>query len=149
MTMNLIHKIVSNETEFDSFREAIKSAGLPHQDLNYKTQVLILYYQDNLLIGTGGLEVMGRFALLRSVSVNLQSRGQNLGTQITIALLKTANKKGLDAIFLLTETAKDFFEKLGFEITSRERAPVEIQSTTQFSSMCPASALFMVRKLKQ
>jgi amino-acid N-acetyltransferase len=145
--MNLLHKIVSNESEFEAFREAVKSAGLQHQDLNYQNQVLISYYQNEQLVGTGGLEVMDRFALLRSVSVNAQSRGQNLGKQITADLLKNVEQSKLDAVFLLTETAKDFFEKQGFESVSRDSAPVEIKSTTQFSSMCPVSASFMVKKL--
>lgn len=146
--MSLLHKIVSNETEFEAFREAVKSAGLPHQDLNYQNQVLISYYDGNKLVGTGGLEVINQFALLRSVSVNATNRGQNLGKQITADLLKSVEKSKLDAVFLLTETAKDFFEKQGFEPVSRDSAPVEIQSTTQFSSMCPVSASFMVKKLQ-
>jgi amino-acid N-acetyltransferase len=146
--MSLLHKIVSNETEFEAFREAVKSAGLPHQDLNYQNQVLISYYLDDKLVGTGGLEVIDRFALLRSVSVHEQNRGQNLGKQITASLLKNVEQSKLDAVFLLTETAKDFFEKQGFETVSRDSAPVEIQSTTQFSSMCPVSASFMVKQVK-
>jgi amino-acid N-acetyltransferase len=145
--MNLLHKIVSNETEFEAFREAVKSAGLPHQDLNYQNQVLISYYQDDKLVGTGGLEVMDRFALLRSVSVNAQNRGQNLGKQITADLLKNVEQSKLDAVFLLTETAQNFFEKQGFETVSRDSAPAEIKSTTQFSSMCPVSAAVMVKKI--
>jgi amino-acid N-acetyltransferase len=145
--MNLLHKIVSNETEFEAFRQAVKAAGLPHQDLNYQNQILISYYQGENLVGTGGLEVVDKFALLRSVSVNPQNRGQNLGKQITADLLKNVEKSNLEAVFLLTETAKDFFEKQGFETVSRDNAPLEIKSTTQFSTMCPVSASFMVKKV--
>jgi len=147
MVMNLIHKIVSNETEFESFREAVKAAGLPHQDLNYQNQVLISYYDGNKLVGTGGLEVVNQFALLRSVSVTPDNRGQNLGKAITTDLLKNAQTSNIEAVFLLTETAKPFFEKHGFETTDRTTAPTEIKSTTEFSSVCPVSAAFMVKKL--
>jgi amino-acid N-acetyltransferase len=147
MVMNLIHKIVSNETEFETFREAVKAAGLPHQDLNYQNQVLISYYDGNTLVGTGGLEVINQFALLRSVSVNQNNRGQNLGKEITSDLLKNAQGSNLEAVFLLTETAKPFFEKYGFEIVDRNTAPTEIKSTSEFSSVCPVSAAFMVKKL--
>jgi amino-acid N-acetyltransferase len=149
MVMNLIHKIVSNETEFESFREAVKAAGLPHQDLNYQNQVLISYYDGNKLVGTGGLEVINQYALLRSVSVKENNRGQNLGKEITTDLLKNAQNINLEAVFLLTETAKPFFEKHGFEMVERTTAPNEIKSTTEFLSVCPASAALMVKKLNQ
>ena len=149
MVMNLIHKIVSNEIEFETFREAVKAAGLPHQDLNYQNQVLISYYDGNKLVGTGGLEVVNQFALLRSVSVDSNNRGQNLGKEITSDLLKNAQNSKLEAVFLLTETAKSFFEKHGFETMERNAAPTEIKSTTEFSSVCPVSAAFMVKKLNQ
>lgn len=148
MVMNLIHKIVSNQTEFETFREAVKAAGLPHQDLNYQNQVLVLYYEGNKLVGTGGLEVVNQYALLRSVSVNSNSRGQNLGKAITTDLLKNAQKSSLEAVFLLTDTATTFFEKHGFEKVDRTAAPSEIKSTTEFSSVCPVSASFMVKKFK-
>jgi N-acetylglutamate synthase-like GNAT family acetyltransferase len=146
--MSITHKIVSNETEFGSFREAVKNAGLPHQDLNYQSQVLISYYQNDEMIGTGGLEVLDRFALLRSVSVSPDHRSQNIGKQITSDILKNAQNSNLDGIYLLTETAKDYFQKLGFKEVSRDQVPEEIKSTTEFASVCPASAAVMVMKLK-
>ena len=146
--MSITHKIVSNETRFGSFREAVKNAGLPHQDLNYQSQVLISYYQNDELIGTGGLEVLDRFALLRSVSVSPDHRSQNIGKQITSDILKNAQNSNLDGIYLLTETAKDYFQKLGFKEVNRDQVPEEIKSTTEFASVCPASAACMVMKLK-
>src|SRR5687767_3031865 len=124
-TMNLSHKIVSNEPEFESFRDAVKSAGLPHLDLNYQSQVLITYYDKGKLIGTGGLEVLERSALLRSVSVSPEHRSQSIGKQITSDILSQAKKSNLDSVYLLTETAKSYFQKLGFEEVSREQVPPE------------------------
>lgn len=146
--MSITHKIVSNETEFGSFREAVKNAGLPHQDLNYQSQVLISYYQNDEMIGTGGLEVLDRFGLLRSVSVSPDHRSQNIGKQITSDILKNAQNSNLEGIYLLTETAKDYFQKLGFKEVSRDQVPEEIKSTTEFAAVCPASAAVMVMKLK-
>ncbi len=146
--MILSHKIVSSEAEFDSFREAVKQAGLPHQDLNYQSQVLISYYQDDKMIGTGGLEVLERFALLRSVSVLSDHRSQNIGKKITSNILSHAKESNLESVYLLTETAKDYFQKLGFEEISRENVPAEIKLTTEFAQTCPASATCMVLRLK-
>ena len=146
--MSLIHKIVSSENEFEAFREAVKSAGLPHQDLNYQNQVLISYYDKDKIIGTGGLEVLERSALLRSVSVSPEHRSQHIGKQITADMLNHARNSNLDSIYLLTETAKNYFQKLGFQEVSREQVPQEIKSTTEFAQVCPTTATCMVLKLK-
>lgn len=146
--MALTHKIISNENEFESFRDAVKSAGLPHQDLNYQSQVLISYYDQGKMIGTGGLEVLEHSALLRSVSVSPEHRSQNIGKQITSDILNQAKSSNLENVYLLTETAKTYFQKLGFEEVSREQVPQEIKSTTEFAQVCPASATCMVLKLK-
>jgi amino-acid N-acetyltransferase len=146
--MPITHKAVSTQSEFESFREAVKNAGLPIQDLNHEHQVLILYFNDNTFVGTGGLEILNRVALLRSVSISTTQRGKNLGKAITTDLLKKAENKGIEAVFLLTETAKGFFEKQGFETIDRATAPMEIKSTTEFSGVCPVSAVLMIKKLK-
>ena len=146
--MLITHKIVSTQGEFETFREAVKNAGLPIQDLNHEHQMLISYFDDDTFFGTGGLEILNRVALLRSVSVDTTQRGKNLGKAIAVDLLKKAQDKGIETVFLLTESAKSFFEKQGFEIMDRGDAPTEIKSTTEFSTICPASAALMVKKLR-
>jgi len=146
--MNITHKIVSNESEFQPFCEAVKSAGLPHQDLDYNSQVLISYFKNDVVIGTGGLEIIERYGLLRSVSVSPDYRNQYIGMQITSDILNNAKQSNLDKIYLLTETAKDYFQKLGFEEVNREHVPDEIKSTTEFAQVCPVSASCMMLKLE-
>jgi amino-acid N-acetyltransferase len=146
--MSITHKIVSNETEFGSFQEAVKNAGLPHQDLNYQNQVLISYFDNQTMVGTGGLEVVNNVGLLRSVCFQSTARNQSIGKQITNDILATARQSNLGEVYLLTETAKDYFRKLGFEEIHREAVPEEIKSTTEFASVCPASAVCMRLKLK-
>lgn len=143
----LKYKLISNESEFESFRKSVQYAGLPHQDLNYNTQILIGYYDNHELVGTGGLEILDRFALLRSVSVSENHRNKNIGKQITSDIVANAKQSNLDAVYLLTETAQDYFQKLGFEKVERESIPHEVKSTSEFAHGCPASAIAMVMKL--
>jgi amino-acid N-acetyltransferase len=145
--MELVHKIVSNETEFESFRKSVMCAGLPHQDLNYQNQVLIIYTSgDGEIVGTGGLEIQDPFALMRSVSVVKDHRNKQIGKHITSDLVDNVKRSNLKALYLMTETATSFFQKLGFETVDRERVPSEIKSTSEFSHVCPVSAACMVLK---
>jgi len=44
-------------------------------------------------------------------------------------------------------TAERFFACLGDAPLLRGRAPAAIEATTEFSSLCPASSVFMAKRL--
>jgi amino-acid N-acetyltransferase len=106
-------------------------------------------------VGVGGLEVGGEgerqiehdAGLLRSVAVEESARGAGYGTAICERLLDRARTADLDAVFLLTTTAEEFFADLGFERVQRNQVPDSIRSSTEFSDLCPASATCMKRDL--
>ena len=54
---------------------------------------------------------------------------------------------GVHALYLLTTTAESFFEHRGYRRIDRAEAPPSIQSTREFSSLCPASSAFMIKRL--
>ena len=53
----------------------------------------------------------------------------------------------VSTLYLLTITAEAFFQKQGYRQTARNSAPLEIQLTTEFQSLCPASAVCMAKLL--
>jgi amino-acid N-acetyltransferase len=58
--------------------------------------------------------------------------------------LDEAKKKKLKAIYLLTETARDFFQKKGFTAVHREQVPEEVKASSEFAHVCPTSAVVMM-----
>jgi amino-acid N-acetyltransferase len=58
-----------------------------------------------------------------------------------------AQVHGVRRVFLLTETAADFFPRFGFRPVARTAVPAAVQQSVEFSSACPASALVMVKEL--
>src|SRR3954471_9503942 len=121
--MDLEYKVITDQQSFEAFRNLLKSSSLPADDLDYKKDLLVGYYESDKLVGTGGLEIYGPYALLRSLSVRMGLRGKSVGTTITEFLLTEARKKQLKAIYLLTETAHEFFLKKGFRDVKREEVP--------------------------
>ena len=109
---------------------------------------LFALIQNNTILGTGGLEFFEDCALLRSVSVKKNWRGKGLGQIISKELEKISRQKGIDCLYLLTDSAKDFFAKEGYREIEREDVPISIKNTSEFSSVCPASAIVM-RKMLQ
>jgi amino-acid N-acetyltransferase len=141
--MELTPKIISDPESFEAFRSLLKSSSLPADDLNFTNHLLIGFYHESDPVGTGGLEIYGDYALLRSLSVKVGIRGQAFGSTITDHLISQAKKKKLKAIYLLTETAHAFFLKKGFKDVARADVPEEVKASTEFSKVCPTTAVVM------
>src|SRR5688500_11824924 len=90
--MDLEYKLISDAGSFEAFRTLLKSSNLPADDLDYKKDLLVGYYETDTLVGTRGLEVYGPYALLRSLSVRMGIRGKSVGTTIFEFLLSEARK---------------------------------------------------------
>jgi amino-acid N-acetyltransferase len=99
------------------------------------------------LVGSAAVESYGRVGLLRSVAVDEALRGLGLGVRLTEAALALARARHLDRVYLLTETAGEFFPRFGFRPISRaEVDPAALQSV-EFTTACPTSALVMTLEL--
>ena len=94
-----------------------------------------------------GIELHGASALLRSLVVHPDRRSTGLGKTLVEHAESQARARGVGAMYLLTTTASDFFQRRGYAVAARETAPPEIRSTREFADICPASSAFMVKKL--
>lgn len=89
----------------------------------------------------------GSTALLRSVVVREDARGEVYGAAVCDALEREARADGVDETFLLTTTAAGFFASRGYDEIRRSEAPDPIRATEQFADLCPASATCMRKSL--
>ncbi len=143
MEMEIKSTVIQDAASFTEFCTLLKTAGLPHTDLDFKRNVLIGYYDDDKLIGTGALEIYGSYALLRSLAVMDAMRGHSLGSRITDDLVAEAKKRDIKSIYLLTESARLFFKRKGFTDIARDAAPMEVKMSSEFSEVCSESAVCM------
>lgn len=146
--MELTYKLIKDAGGFEAFRSLLQSSGLPADDLDFNRDLLVGYYEGDELVGTGGLEIYGDYALLRSLSVKMGIRGKAVGSTITEYLLGEAKKRNLKAIYLLTENAQGFFQKKGFAHVAREAVPEEVKQSAELSKPRPSSAVVMALKLR-
>jgi N-acetylglutamate synthase-like GNAT family acetyltransferase len=98
---------------------------------------------DGELIGLAGVEVHGDAALLRSVAVDPEFRGEGLGGALVDEALDVARQSGAETVYLLTLTAAAYFARLGFVPVGRESAPDAVAGTREWATACPASATAM------
>jgi arsenate reductase len=126
--------------------ELIRENDLPTEDLENK-QVYVLVNDRNELIGTGGLEYFGNEALIRSVSIKKDQQGKGLGKLVTAELEKMATSQGVRILYLLTTTAKDFFQKEGYQVIPRDSVSQQVKESSEFSTVCPSTATVMKKEL--
>jgi amino-acid N-acetyltransferase len=100
------------------------------------------------LVGVAGLEIHGPVGLLRSLAVRPAERGSGLGRVLVEDRLGAARAQGLAAVFLLTTPAASYFRRLGFVDAERAAAPAELQASTEFRSLCPATAACLALRLR-
>ncbi|MGC4038492.1 MAG: arsenic resistance N-acetyltransferase ArsN2 [Chitinophagaceae bacterium] len=101
----------------------------------------------NAIIGAIGLESHGRHGLLRSMVVARNFRNHGIAAELVGLLQTEAKIIGMDSVYLLTETASDYFSRKGFNKISRDEVPEEIKLSSEFSNVCPVSAVVMFKKL--
>lgn len=126
----------------------LEDSGLPISDLNTKhfDNFLYLGETDNP-VGIIGLEIFDSIALLRSLAVSKDAFGKGYGKTLVFAVEDYAKNKKIREIYLLTETSEVFFKKLNYICIQKESAPETIRNTSEFSSVCPESAVLMTKKI--
>lgn len=120
--------------------------SLPSADLTEDALEHFLVYRDERgVAGVVGLEKYGEVALLRSLVVTSEHMGRGLGKRLVAAAEELAAEMNVRSIYLLTTTEVVFFESRGFRCIKRGEAPLPIRNTREFTSLCPATAVLMVK----
>ncbi len=120
---------------------------LPAGDLPEQLDNFIVALEHDKLIGVAGLECYGQSALLRSVAVEPDYRNKKIAEKLIRGIEELAYFNGIKAIYLLTETASGYFIKKGYQEIQRNEVPDEIQGSSEFSFVCPQSAIVMKKIL--
>jgi amino-acid N-acetyltransferase len=94
----------------------------------------------SVIVGCAGLETYGNVGLLRSLAVSKHHQSSGIGRALVANRVDAAKVKRLDALYLLTTTARDYFLRLGFAPADRAQVPARVATSPEFASACPASA---------
>jgi amino-acid N-acetyltransferase len=139
-------KIAVSKTERQEAINLLQQHGLPVSDID-DDKLLYLLMDGDKIIGTAGLEIFEDCALLRSVSVKKEEQGKGYGKVINEQIEKYVKESGINCLYLLTTTAKDFFDKQGYCAIKREESPEVLKQTAEFTSLCPSSAVVMKKRI--
>lgn len=128
--------------DLEAVRALLRDAKLPLDGLEDQFGVgyVVAARREGRVVAAAGIEVHGSDGLLRSVVVVPPLRGLGLGEALVQDRLAWARARGLRSVWLLTTTASDFFDRLGFVRDERAAAPAALQASTEFAGACPATA---------
>jgi amino-acid N-acetyltransferase len=143
--MNITLKPAGDQTAVNNL---LATCELPYEDITPSKLGQFWTLRDgDALAGVVGLELYDNIGLLRSLAVLKRYRGRGLGSELLSKAEEQARSQGIEALFLLTTTADEFFAQRGYERVERNSAPNAIKETAAFRSLCPDSAVCMVKWL--
>lgn len=122
----------------------LSTSDLPVEGIKENFRDFIVAEDGRDIIGAIGLEIFGSSALLRSAVVAPGHRGSGVGSRLVEAILERAKRAGLEELYLLTTSAKDYFPRFGFRQTTRAEVPTPITQSVEFQGACPATAVVMI-----
>jgi len=111
----------AQRADMPTIRELLAKAGLPNEparDAQFGSFVVLR--NERGVVGTVALEVHGDDAILRALAVDPEARGAGYGWMLADMVVAQARWRGVRRIYLLTESASDFFAaKFGFRVVDR------------------------------
>jgi UDP-N-acetylmuramate: L-alanyl-gamma-D-glutamyl-meso-diaminopimelate ligase len=117
-------------------RQLLASVGLPEEparDEQFST--FFVLRNEKGIVGMVSLEVLGDDAVLRALAVDQDFRGSGYGWMLADMAVSQARWRGVRRIYLLTETASDFFAaKFGFRVVDRSTLSRQVAASETFTA---------------
>ena len=122
---------------------------LPSQDVKDESIVFFVAESERGIIGVCGIEQCDdATALLRTLGVMPGYRKQQIGRRLLQRAISHAEDTGVDEMYLVTETAGDYFSSNGFTTHDKKATPDALKASRQLTQRSPASALLMTRSMR-
>ncbi|MFX0049886.1 MAG: arsenic resistance N-acetyltransferase ArsN2 [Candidatus Hodarchaeota archaeon] len=143
MASELYPIVKADKTHLSGIIHLLSQVNLPKEGIEAHISDFIVSLDEGTVIGCAGIEIYETVGLLRSVAVHPDYQGRAIGNALIHRMLSHAQKRSVEEIFLLTETAEEYFLRLGFKMINRDDIDYRIKETQEFKTLCPASAISM------
>lgn len=134
----------AHQSDLAEVKRLIGAAGLPLAGLGDVPTDVFVARDSDVVVGTASLERHGGHGLLRSVAVGPDHRGQGIGSALATAAEARSDSLGLDGVYLLTDTAGEFFAHRGYVTVKRDAGPAPIMASVEWAEACGETATPML-----
>lgn len=149
----LVRLRAPGEADVPDLRALLTSSGLRPDDVGDRLDHAVVAEptrEPGEILATARLQdveeagegMWARRGLLRSVAVRADLRGKGLGQLVTAEAVRAGRARGITEVYLFTETAERFFQRLGFSAVDRENLPPQVALTARADQEC-ATAIAM------
>jgi UDP-N-acetylmuramate: L-alanyl-gamma-D-glutamyl-meso-diaminopimelate ligase len=132
--------VVPARTEdLPSVRALLDATELGYAELDeHVDDLLVVRDSSRAVVGCVSMELYDEAGLLRALASGRERRGEGLGWMLADAALARARSRGCRRVYLITESASDFFaEKFGFRPVQLSMVDAAVAESTQFRSATP------------
>ncbi len=133
--------------DLNALKTLIKKSKLVHEEIETHLENFFVIKEESNIIGCAGIEHYDDVGLLRSVAVDIKYQRKGLGKKLINKMIVFAEEKGIENLYLLTDSAEEFFKKFGFKLVSRNDVDSRIQQTYEYTTACDETASVMVKRL--
>jgi len=126
----------AKRTDMAAVRSMLVEVGLvsePARDEDFPGFFVLSNEQG--IVGSVALDVYGDDAVLRALAVSSEARGSGYGWMLADMAVSQARWRGVRRIYLLTESASDFFAaKFGFRVVDRSTLSKHVAASETFTA---------------
>ena len=144
----LISYTLADEDNVEEILVLLKINNLPVSDLGTGKRIFLVALSEGKTVGCVAIEIYGNAGILRSLAVNSDFRVKGIGQKLVAEAETWSRDNGLKNLYLLTTTAAGFFPKIGWHNNERTLVPESIAASSEFSSICPSTAVCMIKELE-
>ena len=133
----------ATEPDLERVRAFLQEAGLPALPSNLPLSNVVVALDGHEVRGGIALQVFVLSGLLCSVVVSPEHQRKGIGSSLLQSIIARAHELGVRDLFLLTESASEFFSRVGFEGVSHAEVPAEIRAAPEYKAQCGESVAVM------
>lgn len=115
----------------DEVARLLTANGLATTDVFHPDAFYWIARDRDLAVGCCGLEVDGRYGLVRSVAVADSHRGLGIGKALLSRCLRFAQARGMQYLYLFSKDAGDYFLHLGWQAVAVPTAAAALRRVPQ------------------
>jgi len=133
----------AREGDAAAIEALLAEVDLPAPEIRTRIDNFLVARAGGRVVGCVGLELYGEAALLRSLAVLPENRGQGVGTRLAAEILEKARHLGASEAVLLTTTVQALAAAMGFEKVPRDSVPAAVRGSWEFKADCCGTATCM------
>jgi UDP-N-acetylmuramate: L-alanyl-gamma-D-glutamyl-meso-diaminopimelate ligase len=134
----------AHREDMAAVRAMLAATGLEEPARDDQQGSFFVLRNEDGVVGGVALEVLGDDAILRALAVDPRFRGAGYGWMLADTAVNQARWRGVRRIYLLTESASDFFAaKFGFRVVDRSTLSRQVAASDAFSRPAAAHQIAM------